>query len=94
MEEANKDNIVEMVNNRFGELIEILKERHGYSYQEISDKTNLSPSFIFRIIKGYRGCELTTKLNILLNCFGLEEEVKQYLERVVSNKEELKKISD
>ncbi|WP_077305748.1 helix-turn-helix domain-containing protein [Terribacillus halophilus] len=86
--------IVQMIDERFGELVEILKKKRGYSLHEISERTNLSPSYIFRLVKGYRGCELTTKLNILLNGFGMEQEAEKYLKAVIRNKEALKKITD
>lgn len=91
----NQDNMdtFNRVNNHFGEFVEYLKEQRGYSLKDISDRTNLSPSFIFRLIKGYRGCELTTKLNILINGFGLEELAKDYIIQVLKDKESLKKIT-
>lgn len=91
---SREKEMIEMVDESFGELVEILKKERGFSLQEISDKTNLSPSYIFRLIKGYRGCELTTKLNILINGFGKVELAESYLKRVVTNKESLKKILD
>lgn len=81
-----------MVENHFGEYVEQLKEQRGYSLKDISDRTNLSPSFVFRLIKGYRGCELTTKLNILINGFGLEEVAEDYIKQVLKDKQSLKKI--
>lgn len=83
-----------MVENHFGEYVEQLKEQRGYSLKDISDKTNLSPSFIFRLIRGYRGSELTTRLNILINGFGMEDLAEEYMKQVLQNKEQLKKITD
>lgn len=48
---------------------------------------------MFRLIKGYRGCELTTKLNILINGFGLEEVAENYIKQVLKDKQSLKKIT-
>lgn len=93
MGQQGNDNILEMVENQFGEYVKQLKEQQGYSLKDISDRTNLSPSFVFRLIKGYRGCELTTKLNILINGFGLEEVAEDYIKQVLKDKESLKKIS-
>ncbi|ADU28487.1 helix-turn-helix domain-containing protein [Evansella cellulosilytica] len=93
MEKVNQE-IVDMIDQNFGELLEQLKKSRGYSLYKISEKTNLSPSFIHRIIKGFRGCELSTKLNILINGFEMEKEVEEFLKRVVANKEALKKIND
>ena len=92
MENQDNMDIFNRVNNHFGEFVEHLKEQRGYSLKDISDRTNLSPSFIFRLIKGYRGCELTTKLNILINGFGLEELAEEYIIQVLKDKESLKKI--
>ncbi|WP_077304648.1 helix-turn-helix domain-containing protein [Terribacillus halophilus] len=89
-----KMTIVKMIDERFGELVEVLKKERGYSLHEISDRTNLSPSYIYRLIRGKRGCELTTKLNILLNGFGMEEEAEKYLKTIIQNKESLKRIID
>ncbi|WP_153461407.1 helix-turn-helix domain-containing protein [Sediminibacillus terrae] len=86
--------IIGMIDDRFGELVELLKKERGDTLQELSDKTNLSPSYIYRLIKGYRGCELTTKLNILLNGFGKQKEAELYLRTVIENKETLRKILD
>lgn len=94
MEQQGNKDILEMIENNFGEFVEELKGQRGYSLKDISDKTNLSPSFIFRLIKGYRGCELTTKLNILINGFGLEDQAEEYIKQVLQNKEQLKKITD
>ncbi|MCA1025024.1 MULTISPECIES: helix-turn-helix domain-containing protein [Bacillaceae] len=94
MSNQEKANILEMIDERFGELVELLKQKRGYTLQELSDKTNLSPSYIYRLMRGYRGCELTTKLNILLNGFGMQEEAEQYLKTVIENKETLRKILD
>lgn len=65
------------------------------SLQELSDKTNLSPSYLFRLEKGYRGCQLSNKLNILVNrlAWGYED-VQEYLRRVISDKDGLKKVTD
>lgn len=93
MEQQGNKNILDMVENHFGEYVERLKEQRGYSLKDISDKTNLSPSFVFRLIKGYRGCELTTKLNILINGFELEELAQDYMKQVLKDKESLKKIT-
>ena len=93
MEQQGNKNILDMVENHFGEYVEQLKEQRGYSLKDISDKTNLSPSFVFRLIKGYRGCELTTKLNILINGFELEELAQDYMNQVLKDKESLKKIT-
>ncbi|MCM3443728.1 hypothetical protein [Metabacillus halosaccharovorans] len=93
MEQQGNKNILDMVENHFGEYVERLKEQRGYSLKDISDKTNLSPSFVFRLIKGYRGCELTTKLNILINGFELEELAQDYMNQVLKDKESLKKIT-
>lgn len=92
MEQQGNKNILDMVENHFGEYVEQLKEQRGYSLKDISDRTNLSPSFVFRLIKGYRGCELTTKLNILINGFGLEEVAEDYIKQVLKDKQSLKKI--
>ncbi len=92
MEQQGDKNVLDMIENHFGEYVEQLKERRGYSLKDISDKTNLSPSFVFRLIKGYRGCELTTKLNILINGFGLEEVAEDYIKQVLKDKQSLKKI--
>ncbi|MBT2218006.1 helix-turn-helix domain-containing protein [Virgibacillus dakarensis] len=92
MSKQEKANILGMIDERFGELVELLKKERGYTLQELSDKTNLSPSYIYRLIRGFRGCELTTKLNILLNGFGMQEEAEQYLKTVIENKETLRKI--
>lgn len=92
MNKQEKANILGMIDERFGELVELLKKERGYTLQELSDKTNLSPSYIYRLIRGFRGCELTTKLNILLNGFGMQEEAEQYLKTVIENKETLRKI--
>nr|WP_026682647.1 helix-turn-helix transcriptional regulator [Priestia megaterium] len=94
MSKQEKANILGMIDERFGELVELLKKERGYTLQELSDKTNLSPSYIYRLIRGFRGCELTTKLNILLNGFGMQEEAEQYLKTVIENKETLRKILD
>jgi transcriptional regulator with XRE-family HTH domain len=94
MSNQEKANILEMIDERFGELVDLLKQKRGYTLQELSDKTNLSPSYIYRLMRGYRGCELTTKLNILLNGFGMQEEAEQYLKTVIENKETLRKILD
>ncbi|MCC3359428.1 hypothetical protein [Bacillus sp. REN16] len=93
---VKKDNleIIDRIENHFGEFIEQLKLERGYSLKHIADKTNLSPSFVFRLIKGYRGCEMTTKLNILVNGFGLVELAEDYVKQVVQNKEMLKRIID
>lgn len=93
MGQQGNENIHEMVENQFGEYVKQLKEQRGYSLKDISDRTNLSPSFVFRLIKGYRGCELTTKLNILINGFGLEEVAEDYIKQVLKDKDSLKKIS-
>lgn len=93
MEQQGNKNILDMVENHFGEYVERLKEQREYSLKDISDKTNLSPSFVFRLIKGYRGCELTTKLNILINGFELEELAQDYMKQVLKDKESLKKIT-
>jgi len=87
-------NIIEMIDGQFGKLVEQLKKKQGYSLHEIADRTNLSPSYVFRLIRGKRGCELTTKLNILLNGFGMEEEAERYLKTIIQNKESLKRIID
>ncbi|MGX9931498.1 helix-turn-helix domain-containing protein [Virgibacillus salarius] len=94
MSKQEKANILGMIDERFGELVELLKKERGFTLQELSDKTNLSPSYIYRLIRGFRGCELTTKLNILLNGFGMQEEAEQYLKTVIENKETLRKILD
>ncbi|CAM5734450.1 hypothetical protein SAFG77S_11624 [Streptomyces afghaniensis] len=93
MEQQGNREILDMVENHFGEYVEQLKNQRGYSLKDISDRTNLSPSFIFRLIKGYRGCELTTRLNILINGFGLEELAEDYIKQVLKDKESLKKIT-
>lgn len=93
MEQQGNQDVLDMIENNFGEYVEQLKERRGYSLKDISDKTNLSPSFVFRLIKGYRGCELTTKLNILINGFGLEEVAEDYIKQVLKDKQSLKKIT-
>jgi predicted transcriptional regulator len=89
-----KMTIVKMIDERFGELVKVMKKERGYSLHEISDRTNLSPSYIYRVIRGYRFALLETKLNILLNCFQMEEEVELYLMMVIKNKESLKKITE
>ncbi|MCF2649691.1 hypothetical protein [Niallia circulans] len=94
MGQQENENILDMVENHFGEFVEQLKNQRGYSLKDISDRTNLSPSFIFRLIKGYRGCEMTTRLNILINGFGLEELAEDYIKQVLKDKESLKKITD
>lgn len=88
------EEVVEMIDERFGELLEQLKVARGYSLYTISDRTNLSPSYIYRLTKGFRGCELRNKLNILINGFELEKEAEEYLKRVIANKESLKKLND
>jgi len=93
MGQQENENILDMVENHFGEFVEQLKNQRGYSLKDISDRTNLSPSFIFRLIKGYRGCEMTTRLNILINGFGLEELAEDYIKQVLKDKESLKKIT-
>ena len=93
MEQQGNREILDMVENHFGEYVEQLKNQRGYSLKDISDRTNLSPSFIFRLIKGYRGCEMTTRLNILINGFGLEELAEDYIKQVLKDKESLKKIT-
>lgn len=94
MEQQGHQEIFDMVENHFGEFIEQLKEQRGYSLKDISDKTNLSPSYVQRLIKGFRGGELTTKLNILINGFGMEELAEEYMKQVIQNKDQLKKITD
>ncbi|RTR26293.1 hypothetical protein EKG37_21725 [Robertmurraya yapensis] len=93
MEQQGNQHVLDMIENHFGELVEQLKNQRGYSLKDISDRTNLSPSFIFRLIKGYRGCEMTTRLNILINGFGLEEVAEEYMKQVLKDKESLKKIT-
>jgi len=94
MEQQGNQDILDMIENHFGEFVEQLKEQRGYSLKDISDKTNLSPSYIYRIIRGFRGGELTTKLNILINGFGLEDLAGEYFKQVLQNKDLLKKITD
>ncbi|MGN8842992.1 helix-turn-helix domain-containing protein [Niallia sp. HCP3S3_B10] len=94
MEQQGNQDVLDMIENHFGELVEQLKEQRGYSLKDISDKTNLSPSYVYRIIRGFRGGELTTKLNILINGFGLEDLAEEYFKQVLQNKDQLKKITD
>lgn len=94
LEKQDNMRIFNRIDNHFGEFVEQLKEQRGYTFKDISDKTNLSPSFVFRLIKGYRGCELSTKLNILVNGFELEELAEDYIKQVLQNKESLKRITD
>lgn len=56
----------------FGELVRQLRMKHFYSLEELAEKVNLSPSYIWRIEQGKREARLETKLNILVNGFGYE----------------------
>ncbi|MCM3570497.1 MULTISPECIES: helix-turn-helix domain-containing protein [Bacillaceae] len=94
MEQQGNQDVLDMIENHFGEFVEQLKKQRGYSLKDISDKTNLSPSYIYRLIKNFRGGELTTKLNILINGFGMENLAEEYMKQVLQNKEQLKKITD
>jgi transcriptional regulator with XRE-family HTH domain len=94
VEKENMEN-VNLAITDFGGLVRKIRNQKGMSLQELSDKTNLSPSYIFRLEKGYRGCELSNRLNIMINglSWGLED-VQEYFQKVISDKEGLKKITD
>lgn len=82
--------IFEMIEEDFSSLIKSLKNRYGFSYIQLFERTNLSPAFLYRLCQRYRGCELRTKINFLINGFGMEKVVIEYLEWLLSQKERLK----
>ncbi|RDW18802.1 transcriptional regulator [Oceanobacillus chungangensis] len=84
-----------MAFNNFGEYVRKVRKQYGMSLQDLADRTNLSPSFIYRIEVGKRQALLNSRLVILLCGFDWDtEKLMAYLEKVLMNIEEFKRITN
>lgn len=94
MEERKYEEDIDACLEDFGGYVQRMRKKKGLTFEALAEVTNLSPSFLYRLERNYRGCTLSNKVIILLDGFGWnKEKVLAYLEKVIDNKEDLKRIS-
>ncbi|MBS4220073.1 helix-turn-helix transcriptional regulator [Bacillus sp. FJAT-49711] len=94
--ENKKDRIDEIQEalNDFADFVGKRRKELGMTFEELATKTNLSPSYLFRLEKGYRGSSLKNQINILVGFNWPVEKILQYLQLIIEDHESLKRISD
>ncbi|MFC0301151.1 helix-turn-helix domain-containing protein [Virgibacillus soli] len=91
---SNAEEIV-MALNDFGGYVRVTRKKYGMSLQDLADRTNLSPAFIYRIEVGKRKALMKNRLVILLCGFSWDtEKIMAYLEKILVNIREFKEITD
>lgn len=91
----NNEEMIEMALNDFGAYVRKSRKQYGMSLKDMADKTNLSETFIYRIEVGQRQALMNTRLVILLCGFNWDTNILMaYLERVIKDIKEFKKITN
>lgn len=86
---------IDLAQKNFAGFVSVNRKSRGFTFEELAERTNLSPSFIYRLEKGYRGCTLSSKVILLLDGFEwTSTDVLRYLEEVINDRESLKRIAN
>lgn len=85
--------ILEMALNDFGSLVKQLRINKGWTFEQLAEKAGYTSSFIFRIERKRRNPTLEARLAVLISLDVPDEIIVQYVQQVISNKKEIRKVS-
>ena len=95
MVNENKEKEIQAALENFGHFVNSARKGLGMTFEELGERTNLSPSYIYRLSKNARKSTLNTQVNILSNGLSWsKEEIMEFLELVIADREALKGIVD